>query len=760
MAKCEKAQRPNDTLVDEFRERFPAYREWIDPLFRDDTDFDIDLDRAESLPSIPGYRLLERIAFGGMGVVYKAVQVGLDRPVAIKMVRGGVTVKDDELVRFRIEARAVAGIVHPHIVHIHDFGTFEGMPFFTMEYLDGGTLHQKLAAQRMGFREAATLIETLARALQVIHDRQIVHRDLKPGNILLTKDGIPKISDFGLAKRLGTDLSLTVSGMVMGTASYMAPEQARGDRVVTETVDIYALGAILYELLTGQPPFRDETYEKIIRRVTDEEPLRPREINADVPPELEAICLKCLVKEAGQRYLRATDLADDLRRYLNAEQLSIGGFDLVEQHERWAQKLGLDQLDLIGCTPFAFVYRAREKLIKRQVVLKLSVGPVGSAAHARLLRQAEAMAGLGHPNIEQLHVYSESGGQPYLIEEFIDGRNFSAVMRDRALDGEQADVSGSNDPSAEVALSRLPPRGIFSPVTARLAAEWVRLLARALQFVHENQVLHGAIYPGELRLTLNNVPKLCGFGAAQKIVPSQAPQEASASWVRPNYQPPEQVDGDWSAFSKASDIYSLGAVLYELLTGQAPFYGLDIQQTRAAVRNEVPIAPRNLNPRLPSALDWLCQRCLAKKPADRFESAAEIADALDRYLRLPDADETDTAVTDAGFNLPAPSGEFELRVFSKGQRIPVIFPLPRRWITIGRALESDIVIQDDYCSRHHCAIYWDDRTAQHVLVVIKAKHGVKINGESVRGNQALIPGDMIHVASATMMFSTGSPPAP
>lgn len=752
LARREKNLRNDTAVLDEFRQRFPGFGVWIETAFVGDANYDIDLDKLSPLPAIPGYRIVEQIAVGGMGVVYKAVQIELDRTVALKMVRGGRWVKADELARFKIEARAVAGIDHPHIVSVHDFGEFEGLPYFTMEYIDGGSLLKKLAAEPMDFRESAVLIETLARAMEVVHNRQIVHRDLKPGNILLTKNGTPKISDFGLAKRLGVEQSMTVVGTVMGTASYMAPEQARGDKNLNCTVDIYALGAILFECLTGQPPFRDDTYERTIRRVTDEEPRRPREIITSIPLELEAICMHCLEKDPTRRYRRAAGLADDLKRYLDGEPISIGTYDLVEQHGRWAKRVGLDELDMIGCTETAFVYRARESIINRKVVLKLCNGNIGSPAHARLLRQAEAMAGLGHPNIEQLFMYAEPGDHPYLMHEFVDGRSFSAIMRERVIDPDAEGTNSDSNPSAEASINRLPARKIFTPVTADLAAEWIEMLARAVHFVHEHHVLHGAIYPGELRLMRDGVPKLCGFGAAQKLQNGKPPREASASWVRPNYQSPEQIAANWSSLSVATDVYCLGAVLYELLTGQAPFFGLGIQETRDAVLKEIPIAPRNLNPRIPSLLDYLVQRCLAKKPEDRFASAEELADALQRYLRSTAVSDDETANFDSLRDDAPTTGDFELRIYPKGHHSPTIFPLPRRWVAIGRALESDVVIQDEFCSRNHCAIYWDDHTNQHILILIKAKHGVKVNGELVRGSQALVAGDMIDVASGRMAF--------
>src|SRR5262245_17749595 len=206
---------------------------------------------AAGLPQVPGYTVEAELGRGGMGVVYKARQLSLNRVVALKMLLGGAYAGPRELARFLREAEAEAGLRHPHIVQVHDVGEHDGRPFFTMEFVEGGSLAQKLAGTPLPAQQAAVLVATLADAVQVAHQGGIVHRDLKPANILLTADGTPKISDFGLARRLQDDAGMTQSGIPVGTASYMAPEQARGQtRAVGPAVDIYALGAILYELLT------------------------------------------------------------------------------------------------------------------------------------------------------------------------------------------------------------------------------------------------------------------------------------------------------------------------------------------------------------------------------------------------------------------------------------------------------------------------------------------------------------------------------
>jgi serine/threonine-protein kinase len=259
-----------------------------------------------------------------MGVVYKAKQVGLNRMVALKMILAGAHASAQEQNRFRIEAEAVAQLVHPNVVQIYEIGQHDGLPYFSLEYVDGGSLAGMMKGRPLPGRQTAELIQTLARAVHAAHQRGIVHRDLKPANVLLTRDGTPKITDFGLAKKLDTDSNKssgnTRSGTVMGTPSYMAPEQAGDkDKQIGPHTDVYALGAILYECLTGRPPFRCDNPVETVLQVLDHEPEAPRSFNKEVDPSLEAICLKCLEKNPRDRYTRAQDLADDLGNYLNGE---------------------------------------------------------------------------------------------------------------------------------------------------------------------------------------------------------------------------------------------------------------------------------------------------------------------------------------------------------------------------------------------------------------------------------------------------------
>jgi serine/threonine protein kinase len=268
------------------------------------------------------YEVLEVIGRGGMGVVYKARQVSLNRIVAVKVIRAGTPAGPQDLARFDVDAKALARLEHPNIVHVYEVSKPGGLPYFSLEFVNGGSLAQKLSGTPLPSGQAAELVQTLAQAMHYAHQRGVVHRDLKPANVLLTAEGIPKITDFGLAKCLDAEAGQTVTGQILGTASYMAPEQADGkSRDIGPAADVYTLGAILYELLTGRPPFRGETFFDTLEQVRHHEPAPPKLINPKVHRDLQTICLKCLAKAPRERYASAADLADDLSRFLHSEPL-------------------------------------------------------------------------------------------------------------------------------------------------------------------------------------------------------------------------------------------------------------------------------------------------------------------------------------------------------------------------------------------------------------------------------------------------------
>jgi hypothetical protein len=257
--------------------------------------------------------------------------------VALKTVLAGASAED--LARFRSEAEAVARLQHPGIVQIFEVGEHDGRPFFALEYVHGGSLDQKLRGVPQPAYEAARLVETLARTIHAAHQRGIVHRDLKPANVLLAADGTPKITDFGLAKQLDSEARRTQSGAILGTPSYMAPEQAEGrSREISPATDVYALGAILYELLTGRPPFRGPTLLDTLEQVRSLEPVPPCHLQPKVPRDLETICLQAVNKDPARRYVSAAALADDLHRFLTGEPIAGRRPSIAAQAARWLRR--------------------------------------------------------------------------------------------------------------------------------------------------------------------------------------------------------------------------------------------------------------------------------------------------------------------------------------------------------------------------------------------------------------------------------------
>jgi WD40 repeat protein/serine/threonine protein kinase/tetratricopeptide (TPR) repeat protein len=361
---------------------------------------------------IPGYEILGELGHGGMGVVYKARQLRLQRVVALKMILAGASADGQQLDRFQAEAAAVARLQHPHIVQIYEIGQYNGSPFFSLEYVDGGTLAQKLNGAPQPPRLAAHLVRLLALAMHSAHQRGIIHRDLKPGNILLQtltdvssnpdsfcaeeesaldRYGIPKITDFGLAKHLGDIQSQTRTGAVLGTPSYMAPEQAEGrTHAIGPATDVYGLGTILYEMFTGRPPFDTENSLQTIRKLLTTDPVPPSQLHLKVPRDLETICLKCLEKDPRKRYPSAAALAEDLDRYLQNQPILARPIGPLGRSVKWVRR---------HPTPSALV---------AVIALALGVVLVGGATYqvrlGHALAEARRQSELNRQNLVRMHV--------------------------------------------------------------------------------------------------------------------------------------------------------------------------------------------------------------------------------------------------------------------------------------------------------------------------------------------------------------------
>jgi serine/threonine-protein kinase len=350
---------------------------------------DVDLSGSRHAMTLPrafaNYELLEEIGRGGMGVVYRARHRSLNADVAVKMIRSSQLATSEEVRRFYQEARAAAGLHHSHIVKVHDVGECEGQHYLTMDLVDGPTLVELTRDGRPAEPErAAEVMADVTRAVAYLHSKGIIHRDLKPSNILLNSEGVPHVTDFGLAKLLSDDSRQTTTGTIIGTPSYMAPEQAGGHSGrVTPQSDVYSLGAILYELITGKPVFQEDSPLDTLLCVLEREPLLPRRLNPQVPHDLEQICLRCLEKDPARRYPSATALAEDLERFLKQEHILVPAAGTVHRLQRWVRREPALVSRLLGLSLIAGIL---------QINYLLSV--VSQAHHYRIMAVLASWAAL------------------------------------------------------------------------------------------------------------------------------------------------------------------------------------------------------------------------------------------------------------------------------------------------------------------------------------------------------------------------------
>ncbi len=591
-------------------------------------------------PTVPGYEILDELGRGGMGVVYRAMQVSLKRVVALKLIRDAALASAQDRGRLRIEAEAVARMSHPNIVQIFDVGEFRGLPYLAMELVEGGSLEQHLAGQPLPPMEAAQITRTLALAVEHAHSRLIVHRDLKPANVLLqrsevgsrvpepkrpegsadlcslTSDLCPKITDFGLAKRLNSESTgWTQEGAVLGTANYMAPEQAAGRvRDIGPAVDIYALGALLYQLLTGLPPFQGDSWNETLQRVLFDEPMPPARLQADVPRDLETICLKCLEKQPDRRYARAADLADDLDRFLEGKAVSAIPLSEMERMKRLAARDGYEILGEIGRGPRSKVFQALSGPLHQPVTLKVFSAGICTreAWEARIQRSADLWVTLTHPQIVTIQKAGWWDGAPYLAVEYMPQGSLANMGRERSSE--------------------------TKPLTVSNVLRLVEQVAEIVSYLHRQGAVHGNLKPSNILMAAGGIPRIADFFLTGGLFLGPFFTEDDPSRAQPDnvsgyeYVAPELIRDAGAEPRPFTDIYGLGLILYELLTGRPPFAGLNAREALDNVRLHDPVPPSQLNPQVTPRVEALCLRSLRKNPWHRYQRVYNFINRL-RFLQ-------------------------------------------------------------------------------------------------------------------------------
>ncbi len=444
------------------------------------------------MPRVPGYQLLGELGRGGMGVVYKARQTKLNRLVALKMVLAGAHASSDQLARFLIEAQAVAHLKHPNIVQIFEVNDHHGLPYFSLEFVDGGSLQGTIGGKPQPVRFAAKIVHTLTAAIADAHAEGIIHRDLKPANVLMSKKGEPKITDFGLAKRLEGDSQQTRDGAIMGTPSYMAPEQAWGKtQEIGPSADQHALGAILYEMLTGRPPYQGATALETLELVRHQEPVPPSRLQPKVPKDLETICLKALEKEPAKRYDDCYKMAEDLQRYLADQPILARPVSRLERTARWCKrnKKGAAAIGAVAAS------------------LLLAMGVLAGSSMI-LGKKNAALAVAVHVAEESQKKAEESEAETRETLESVDDQNFQMLQANRTM-GMLSSLRLRNIPGAQEArreLLQTAKTGLDRSLKAMEAVKGrarthhkIAFAVRSMAGIHQ--------FSGQLYLDINAVDK-------------------------------------------------------------------------------------------------------------------------------------------------------------------------------------------------------------------------------------------------------------
>lgn len=562
---------------------------------------------------LANFRIERVIGRGGMAVVYYGQDVKLRRPVAIKVIDARYRDNPTYAERFVREAQAVALWRHENIIHIHYASDEDGLYYFVMEYIDGADLGKfitQYAARRehVPYKEVIRMGRAMASALDYAHQRGVVHRDVKPANVLLASDGRLVLTDFGLAM----DVQQGSFGEVFGSSLYIAPEQARRSADAVPQSDQYSLGVMLYQMLTGALPFDDPSPASVALQHMTRTPPPPRQLNPALNAETEQVLLKALSKAPSDRFAKCRDLIDALEQALglaaaNARTVPSKA-TLAGAGDETLIGMQFDEyrLDaLLGHGGMARVYLARDLRLNRLAAVKVidAVYRGEEDYVARFRREAQAIAQLDHPNIVRLYRSGEVSGVLYMAMQYIEGRDLDTILE------------------AEAAIGRCLPLDRVKPITTEICA--------ALDYAHLKGIIHRDVKPSNIIIDAQGRAILTDFGLAL-LVEAGTRGEIFGS---PLYIAPEQAISSANA-TLQSDLYSVGVILYEMLTGHVPFTADNPLDVAMLHMTEPPRPPSQLNSQITPQLDAVVLKALAKESNDRYQTGEELVKALDQALRV------------------------------------------------------------------------------------------------------------------------------